>query len=162
MFSGQLWDCQELPALFHLYISTVKASNIPSLYLKNGADLETLAEQGVLQLVIQRPHHSISLMAVWAFVDITSAVWAKHINYSCVHYLLKEECFQYCCTLPSVLVGDSWHQWCQMITIFWRASQIKYLPIGICTVPRASGSACQNYKHHSILQQCADCRCSWA
>lgn len=49
----------------------------------------------------------ISLMAVWAFVDITSAVWAKHINYSCIHYLLKEEYFQYCCTSPSVLVGDS-------------------------------------------------------
>lgn len=47
-FSWQLWDSQELPALFHLYIITIKASNIPFLYLKDGEDLETLAEQGFL------------------------------------------------------------------------------------------------------------------
>lgn len=33
----------ELPALFHLYVTAVKASTISPLYLKNGEDLKTLA-----------------------------------------------------------------------------------------------------------------------
>lgn len=65
--------------------------------------------------------HLISSMAVWGFVGITSAVWAKYLNHSCIHYLLKEEYFQNSSTLPSV--GDNWHQWCQMILKFWRASK---------------------------------------